>query len=173
MNDFAIHAEPPLTAQAASAPLLYQGIKCGVHRIAISYSWARTNVDRFELVPVPKAPIWLMGATVIEAQVLPVIDLALYIDPTAERGVQLRDLRLLVGGREDGDLTDPPIAFAFEGLPQQLRSGEQTQSASVRQAPERIRASADGVALSAQGEQFDVINIQRLASELAAELSMF
>jgi chemotaxis signal transduction protein len=150
---------------------LLQAIRCGSTRVAVSYQWAHAIVDRFEVVPVPKAPVWLMGATVIDAQVLPVIDLALYIDPTFRRVELEKDLRLLVGGSEDGGLLDPPLALVFDGLPQQVRSTATAPQATAN-APERLSNVVDGSTTSTQGEQFHIINVQRLANELAAELSV-
>jgi chemotaxis signal transduction protein len=162
-----------VAALAVTQPaVLLQAIHCGSHGVAVTYQWAHAIVDRFDVVPVPKAPLWLMGATVIDAQVLPVIDLSLFIDPTHQRPGAQRDLRLLVGGREDGGLDDPPLAFLFDGLPQQLRWNASEVANATGGTPTRIAPFTDGVARSTQGEAFHVINIQRLASELSAELSV-
>jgi chemotaxis signal transduction protein len=161
----------PIRAADATRHTLLQAIRCGTNRVAVSYQWAHAIIDRFDIVPVPKAPVWLMGAAVIDAQVLPVIDLALYIDPTYQRPATQRDTRLLVGGSEDGGLLDPPLALIFDGLPQQVRSsGEQDFATAFELA--RLAPLVDGFATSTQGEQFHIINIQRLANELAAELSV-
>ncbi len=162
----------PASASNVAQYTLLQAIRCGTHRVAVSYQWAHAIVDRFEIVPVPKAPVWLMGATVIDAQVLPVIDLALYIDPTFRRPALQKDLRLLVGGSEDGALLDPSLALVFDGLPQQVRSSINDPQPAMGSVPMRLEGLVDGCAASTQGEQFHIINIQRLANELAAELSI-
>jgi chemotaxis signal transduction protein len=165
-------AIPAQTVDPVVQYTLLQAIRCGTNRVAVSYQWAHAIVDRFEIVPVPKAPVWLMGATVIDAQVLPVIDLALYVDPTFRRPAVQKDVRLLVGGSEDGALLDPPLALVFDGLPQQVRSSANELQHATALVPEQLANVVDGSATSTQGEQFHIINIQRLANDLAAELSV-
>jgi hypothetical protein len=148
---------------------LYQGVRCGNHLIAISYQWARSIAETFDEVPIPKAPIWLAGAAAIESQIRPVIDLALFIDPAYQRDTTLRSARLLVGGRDDGDLFDPPLALLFDGLPQQL-SSEHTATATL--APPAIASMVSHSVRNAVGETFHVIDMAKFAAVAAAELSL-
>jgi chemotaxis signal transduction protein len=153
---------------------LYQGIRCGPVAFAISYRWARSIAESFDEVPIPRAPIWLTGAASIEGHIRPIIDLALLAAPDYRRTTVKRDLRLLLGGHDDGDLTDPPIALLFEGLPQQLRAFDDDIGVTIAgdAMPAQIASAVEGSIRSTRDELFYVVNIAKLANGLASELSV-
>jgi chemotaxis signal transduction protein len=154
---------------------LLQGIRCGTLAVAFPYGWASTIVEKFELTPVPKAPAWLVGATNIDGRITPVIDLSRYgaRGQRAERSnagaANVSMKRLLVGGLE-ADQGDRRFAIAFNGLPQQIRRFS-SEADSATTMGNSSSAMTDGFALSAQGERYAVVNVDRLFEQLATELS--
>ncbi|TAG48567.1 MAG: hypothetical protein EAZ30_05190 [Betaproteobacteria bacterium] len=159
-------------ANAASFDALFQGIHCGSLRIAVSYRWARSIVDRFDELPVPKAPVWLSGAAAIDGQIHPIIDIALLKDPTHVRSVSRRDLNLLVGGSEDGDLQNPLLAILFDGAPQQLRdTGENSTAVDAATVSGALAPFISHGLRSSRDEVFYVLDMAKLADRLASELS--
>jgi chemotaxis signal transduction protein len=148
---------------------LAQGIVCGSWALALSFDWARQIVENYEISAVPKAPSWLIGATNIEGNVLPVVDLATYFSPTmASYSVQRQ--RLLVGGLT-AQSSDDAIALVFDGLPQQLNY-EPQELTYAGALPPKLREVCDLVALDARGRNFLEINIDKLMAVLADELSL-
>lgn len=151
---------------------LAQGILCGSWALAFPFDWARQIVDTFELSPVPKAPGWLLGATNVDGNILPVIDLNAYLGnniPTSTR-----QQRLLIGGlsgaQNSADTTGDAIAIAFEGLPQQL--GYEKRELSYASAlPPRLRELCIGVGNNAAGNEFLEIDAERLLAALSDELA--
>ena len=69
---------------------LAQGIVCGGLRLAFAFDWARQIVDSYELVSMPRAPGWVLGAVNINGAIIPVIDLANYFFESAEPAQALR-----------------------------------------------------------------------------------
>jgi chemotaxis signal transduction protein len=175
-TDVASSSAASSTSIAPVGGELYQGIRCGRFAFAVSYRWARSIAESFDEVPIPKAPIWLVGATAIDGQIRPIIDLALLVDPGYRRVAAKRELRLLIGGSDDGDSLEPPIALLFEGLPQQLRSsGHDVGDRSDRDnaaLPAHIAALVEQSIRSVRDETFYVINMAKLANTLASELSV-
>jgi chemotaxis signal transduction protein len=108
---------PSHEVAAAPAELLRraQAIDCGAVQVAVPFDWARNVVETFDLSPAPNAPVWLAGATNIEGRILPVLDLAAWLDPADAQAVD-RHTRLLVGGD-----ADEAYALLFRGLPMLAR----------------------------------------------------
>ncbi|MGL5003309.1 MAG: chemotaxis protein CheW [Casimicrobium sp.] len=150
----------------------YQAVRCGSLAVAFPYGWATAIVDRFELTPIPKAPAWLIGATNIDGRILPVVDLSRY-GVRGQRAQRATDLastnqhhRLLIGGLT-ADSGERRMGIYFDGLPQQISQPKQVLESvsSVSNA-----AMTQGTIVSAQGERFAIVNIDRLFEQLAAEL---
>jgi chemotaxis signal transduction protein len=150
---------------------LAQGILCGSWALAFSFDWASQIVDEFELSPVPKAPLWLLGAANVDGNILPVVDLSTYLGLSTIASAHKK--RLLVGGmaRESGGQANADaIALAFEGLPQQLSyEGRALTYASAL--PARLRELCSGVGSNAAGHEFLEIDAQRLIAVLSDELA--
>lgn len=151
---------------------LAQGILCGTWALALPFDWARQIVDDFQLSPVPKAPSWLLGSTNVDGNILPVIDLSLYLGLTTTASAQRQ--RLLIGGTMDSSSSDSAgdaICLAFEGLPQQLSydSRPLTYSSAL---PPRLRELCTSVGSNATGHEFLEINTTRLLDALSDELSL-
>lgn len=167
--------EPSAVAEVVAArqspfDLLYQGVRCGDLRVAVSYRWARSIIESFDEQPIPKAPHWLTGATALNGHIRPIIDLALLVNPDYLRSAPKKDLHLLVGGQESGDLRDPPLALLFEGSPQQLRDVSDSVSSSEA-IPSALTHFVDRTVTSARNEVFYVVDMAKLADRLATELS--
>ncbi len=151
---------------------LAQGILCGSWALAFPFDWARQIVDDFELSPIPKAPPWLLGATNVDGNILPVVDLSAYLGISAPSTANKQ--RLLIGGKTDqnsADTTGDAIALAFEGLPQQL--GYEPRALTYAGAlPPRLRELCLGVGSNAAGHEFLEIDDQRLLALLSEELTL-
>jgi chemotaxis signal transduction protein len=146
---------------------LAQGILCGSWALAFPFEWARQIVDDYELSPVPKSPVWMLGASNIDGNILPVVDLTVYLGSSAIQANTTK--RLLIGGMQGAD-ADQAIALAFTGLPQQL-SYEPRALTYSSALPERLRLLCTGVASNAAGHDFLEISAQQLLSALSDELS--
>jgi chemotaxis signal transduction protein len=150
---------------------LAQGILCGSWALAFPFDWARQIVDQFELSPVPKSPIWLLGAANVDGTIVPVIDLNAYLSNTVSSGAGKS--RLLIGGmgqQTSGDDVGDALAIAFEGLPQQL-SYEPRELTYAAALPPRLREVCMGVCSNAAGHEFLEIDDQRLLAMLSDELA--
>jgi chemotaxis signal transduction protein len=141
-----------------------QALRCGELGIALLHGWARAAIERFELSAVPQAPAWLAGATNVEGQVVPVIDLLQWLDPAQAIDPTDRDARLLVGG--DGQTR---VALLFQGLPRLTR----VQRQAATQAPERLAPFVIGMAddIVATGPTW-ALDAPALVQALAAELAL-
>lgn len=150
---------------------LAQGILCGSWALAFPFDWARQIVDDFELSPIPKAPLWLIGSTNVDGNILPVVDLHNYLGISANTNATQQ--RLLIGGlvqHASADVMGDAIAIAFDGLPQQLRYEPRalTYAAAL---PPRLRELCVGVGTNAAGHEFLEIDDQRLITMLSDELA--
>jgi chemotaxis signal transduction protein len=151
---------------------LAQGILCGSWALAFPFDWARQIVDNFELSPIPKAPVWLLGGANVDGNIVPVIDLRVYLGEGASSNMQHQ--RLLIGGlssaQNSADTTGDAIAIAFEGLPQQL--GYEPQALTYADVlPARLRELCAGVGRNAAGHEFLEIDAERLLAALSDELT--
>jgi chemotaxis signal transduction protein len=150
---------------------LAQGILCGTWALAFPFDWARQIVDDFELSPVPKAPAWLLGAANVDGNILPVIDLGIYLGLTTASSPQR--MRLLIGGSAYTSATgtaDDAICLAFQGLPQQL-GYEPRPLTYAGSLPPRLREMCMGVGSNITGHEFVEIDAARLLAALSDELS--
>ena len=132
-----------------------QTITCGGWSLALNLLWANTIVDTFELVKIPRAPHWLVGATNIDGSIIPVVDLSVYFVPHAAPMVIDRHHRILVGGKreesaESGAGGDNVFAILFNGLPMQIKYTREAIDASLV-VPERLRELSLGMAKSNAG----------------------
>jgi chemotaxis signal transduction protein len=151
---------------------LAQGILCGSWALAFPFDWARQIVDTFELSAIPKAPAWLLGGTNVDGNIIPVVDLRVYLgDSMASASNQQR---LLIGGlsnaQSSADSTGDALAIAFEGLPQQL--GYEPQALTYADVlPARLRELCVGVGKNPAGHEFLEIDAERLLAALSDELA--
>ena len=132
-----------------------QAITCGGWSIALNIQWANTIVDSFELVKIPRAPSWLIGAVNIDGSIIPVVDLSIYFVPNAAPMAIDRHHRILVGGRrgestEGGAGNDGVFAILFSGLPMQIDYTRESMEAAIV-IPDRLRELCLGMAKSHTG----------------------
>jgi chemotaxis signal transduction protein len=150
------------TGAAAPAQRTSQGVICGGWALAFEFGWARNIVDEFDLVAVPQALDWLVGAANIDGELIPVIDLSRLITPTQTPFAKLNDHRLLVC-----DQGTEAVGLLFSRLPQMLRF-EPGDPAMARYAPESIRPAVRGLATNERGEGFLDVDGPRLVGMLAS-----
>jgi CheW-like domain len=127
-----------------------QAITCGGWSLALNMQWSNTIVDTFELVKIPRAPRWLVGAVNIDGSIIPVVDLSVYFVPNATPMAIDKRHRILVGGkREEGadgtTSNDGVFAILFQGLPMQIQYTRDVLDASLV-IPERLRELSLGMA---------------------------
>lgn len=127
-----------------------QVITCGGWSLVLNMEWANTIVDNFELVKIPRAPNWLIGAVNIDGNIVPVVDLSIYFVPNAAPMQIDRHHRILVGGKReesaDGASGDDSVfAILFNGLPMQIEYTREAIDASVI-IPDRLRELCLGMA---------------------------
>jgi chemotaxis signal transduction protein len=127
-----------------------QVISCGGWSLALNMQWANTIVDSFELVKIPRAPDWLIGASNIDGSIIPVVDLAVYFVPKAVPMPLDRHHRLLVGGMQEDNVdsslgNNGVFAILFNGLPMQIQYTREAMDA-FHVIPERLRELSLGIA---------------------------
>jgi chemotaxis signal transduction protein len=151
-----------------------QAITCGGWSIALNIQWANTIVDTFELVKIPRAPNWLIGAVNIDGSIIPVVDLSIYFVPNAAPMAIDRHHRILVGGKREvgaegtaGD--DSVFAILFNGLPMQIEYTREAIDASVV-IPERLRELCIGIAQNNAGKKYFEMNTDRFVDYLSLSL---
>lgn len=158
-----------ITSLAASRKLA-QGVYCGEFALAFGFDWARQIVDQFELVPMPRAPAWVLGAVNVNGLIVPVVDLATYFSETSVPAQLLRGQRLLVGGIQDED-ADAALAVVFSQTPAQL-DYETSVLPHLQSLPARLQEVCSGAASTDQGLVYAEIDPRKLMDALAAELSV-
>jgi chemotaxis signal transduction protein len=164
-------AAPHALAAAQAPPIdthTAQAIQCGPWSLALSFDWAKTIIDQFELVNIPKAPPWLIGAVNLDGGIVPVVDLAAYFEPGKTPAPVDRHHRLLMGGRLDGS-NENAVAILFLGLPFQIQYTRARLSADVA-LPERLRELCRGVARSETGQLHFEIDTPRFIDHLSVSL---
>jgi chemotaxis signal transduction protein len=165
---------PSFEAQAFNpvhvAKQLAQGVQCGTLLLAFNFDWARQIVDQFELVPVPRAPSWILGAVNVNGLIVPVVDLANYFSGVGTPAQLARGQRLLIGGVQSED-ADGALALAFSLTPVQLEYTPQPL-ADLQAMPVRLQEVCRGAAIDDQGRVFIEIDPERLMDALSAELSV-
>ena len=148
--------------------LLAQGVQCGRYSLAFSFDWARQIVDDFELVPVPRAPGWVLGAVNINGLIVPVIDVDCYFSASDAPSQRQRGQRLLLGGVQAED-AEGALAIVFSQTPVQLEyhALPVTEPAVW---PQRLQEVCKGIACTEHGKSFIEIDAEKLMAALAAEL---
>lgn len=145
-----------------------QAVTCGTWPLALRFEWANAIVDKFELVPIPGAAPWLVGAVNVDGSILPVVDLAIYFEPNTPPTLIDRHHRLLLGGKSDAG-HENALAILFTSLPMQVQyTREPIDPTAVL--PERLRDVCRGMARSSTGKSHYEINTDRLAEFLSLSL---
>ena len=159
-------------AQPASVvrKLLAQGVQCGSYLLAFNFDWARQIVDEFDLVPVPRAPAWVLGAVNVNGLIVPVIDIDNYFSESTAPSQLQRGQRLLLGGVQAED-AESAFAIVFSQTPAQLEYDARAVS-DLAVLPLRLQEVCKGIASAEQGKIYIEIDPQRLMDALAAELSI-
>jgi chemotaxis signal transduction protein len=161
------HAPSALNTPAMGA-YTAQAIQCGPWSLALSFDWANTIIDQFELVNIPKAPSWLIGAVNLDGGIVPVVDLAAYFEQGKTPTAIDRHHRLLMGGRAEGS-NENAVAILFAGLPFQIQYTRAPLSADVA-LPERLRQLCRGVARRETGQLHFEIDTPRFIEHLSMSL---
>ncbi len=151
-----------------------QVIICGGWSITLNMQWTNTIVDTFELVKIPRAPGWLIGAANIDGGIVPVVDLSLYFVPNAAPMAIDRHHRILMGGKreegaEGGSGNEHVFAILFSGLPMQLEYTREALDVDVV-IPERLRELSLGVAKSQTGKKSFEMDTDRFVEFLSLSL---
>ena len=151
-----------------------QAITCGGWSIVVNIQWSNTIVDTFELVKIPRAPDWLIGAVNIDGNIIPVVDLSIYFVPNAAPMPIDRHHRILVGGKRDvgaegatGD--DSVFAILFAGLPMQIEYTQEIMDETIV-IPERLRELCIGTAKDGAGKTYFEMNTHRFIEFLSLSL---
>ncbi len=139
-------------------------VMCGRWSLAFGIRWINVLIDEFELVAIPGAAPWLVGAVNIEGAIVPVVDLAAYFEPGLVPQAITRHHRLMLGGRRENSNEDA-IALLFSGLPTQIEYDRQ-QLDPAYEVPERLRELCSGMAGGASFE----INTDELLTALSISL---
>jgi chemotaxis signal transduction protein len=151
-----------------------QAITCGAWSIVLNMQWANTIVDTFELVNIPRAPNWLIGAVNIDGSIIPVVDLSVYFEPKATPMAIDKHHRILVGGkREDnteaGANSDNVFAILFSDLPKQTQYRREAMDVSF-DLPERLSELCLGTARDAASQSYFEMNTDRFVDLLSMSL---
>lgn len=110
----------------------------------------------------------MVGAANVDGNIVPVIDLAVYLG-SSNTLPDTAQKRLLIGGVYGAE-ADQAVAIIFAGLPQQLNY-EPRQLTYRSALPERLRELCSGVASNAAGHDFLEIGAPQLLAALSDELS--
>ena len=86
------------TAVPGDTKSMAQGVQCGEFLLAFPFQWARQIIEQFELVPVPRAPSWMLGAVNVNGLIVPVVDMTKYFSQSVVPAQLERGQRLLLGG---------------------------------------------------------------------------
>ncbi len=160
----------PVQIAGRTTPQLAQGIVCGKWNLAFNFDWARQIVENFELVSLPRAPGWVLGAVNINGAIVPVVDLSNYFSESVEPAQAERDQRLLVGGIQAED-AEAALAVVFGHTPVQLDYSTKPIN-DVETLPPRLREVCIGLAHDGSGKEYLEINAGRLLDALSIELSV-
>lgn len=151
-----------------------QAIVCGDWSLALNMQWANTIVDTFELVKIPRAPNWLIGAANIDGRIVPVVDLAVYFEPTMTPTAISRHHRIIVGGKREENAegalgNDSVFAILFSGLPMQIKYTREAIEASVVM-PQRLHELCHGMAQNNAGKKYFEMDTDKFIDYLSLSL---
>jgi chemotaxis signal transduction protein len=155
-----------------------QTIVCGDWSLALNMQWANTIVDNFELVNIPRAPNWLIGAANIDGSIVPVVDMAVYFEPNMTTTAITRHHRIIVGGKREENTegalgNDSAFAILFSGLPMQIQYTREAIDTNAA-LPDRLRELCLGMAnshVSSSGNKMHFeMNTNRLIEFLSNSL---
>ena len=147
-----------------------QGVQCGEFLLAFPFQWARQIIEQFELVPVPRAPSWMLGAVNVNGLIVPVVDMTKYFSQSAVPAQLQRGQRLLLGGLQAED-ADNALAVVFAHSPTQLEYYPQP-IAGLDTLPARLQEVCLAAAMDDQSRTYIEIDSTKLMSALSAELSI-
>lgn len=171
MLDLQLDGENVLQSAAPEkAKLLAQGVQCGEFSLAFNFQWARQIVEQFELVPVPRAPPWMLGAVNVNGLIVPVVDIANYFSQSAAPAQLQRGQRLLLGGLQAED-ADSALAVVFSQTPTQLEYFPQPV-AQLETLPSRLQEVCLAAAIDDQSRIYIEIDPSKLMDAMSAELSV-
>jgi chemotaxis signal transduction protein len=148
-------------------------IRTGAGVIAFPLAWSTSVVDEYDLVAVPNAPTWIVGATSVDGSVMPVVDL---VERTArdeflDTSHASRVERLLVGG-ELSETENYRIGFRFNDLPVQF-SSKLAPAYGHESLPPILREAVNGrTQLPSDGAVVWVLDPKRLYDGLAQDATM-
>ena len=164
------------TASSPEASVIGQAITCGGWSLALNLNWTNTIIDVFELVNIPRAPKWLIGAVNVDGNIIPVVDLSVYFVPNAPPMQIDRHHRLLVGGKRDASIestggsgSDSVFAILFAGLPMQIQYTQETMDETIV-IPERLRELCLSTAKDSTGKTYFEMNTDRFIEYLSLSL---
>ena len=171
MLDFSLDGEDaPQAVEAAKAKILAQGVQCGDFLLAFHFQWARQIVEQFDLVPIPRAPSWMLGAVNVNGLIVPVVDLSNYFTHSTAPAQLQRGQRLLLGGLQAED-ADNALAVVFTQTPTQLEYHPQP-IATPDALPARLQEVCLSTAVDDQSRTYLEIDPTKLMDALSAELSI-
>jgi chemotaxis signal transduction protein len=159
---------PPAPERKVKA--LAQGVQCGDYLLAFDFEWARQIIEQFELVPVPRAPSWILGAVNVNGLIVPVVDIANYFSQSATPAQVERGQRLLLGGIAAED-SDNALAIIFSQTPTQLEYDAQPIAA-PQALPLRLQEVCRQAAVDDMARTYIEIDPEKLMDALSAELSV-
>ncbi len=162
--------DAPRAALPAPAKRLAQGLHCGEFLLAFQFQWARQIIEQFELVPVPRAPSWMLGAVNANGLIVPVVDLDNYFSQRAAPAQLQRGQRLLLGGLVAED-ADNALAVVFTQTPTQLDYHPQP-IAMPDALPARLQEVCVAVAFDDLARSYIEIDLAKLMDAMSAELSV-
>ncbi len=145
-----------------------QAVQCGRWALVFNFLWTNAIIDDYELVAIPGAADWLVGAANIEGSIVPAVDLALYFEPDATHQAVDRHRRLLLGGRVDGS-NENAAALLFSKLPFQIQYTREPLSPDAP-LPGRLREVCINTARSSSGEAYFEIDTERFVEFLSLNL---
>ncbi len=162
--------EAPVPSTQNSVKQLAQGVACGSWSLAFTFAWARQIVEGFEVVALPRAPGWVLGAVNINGAIVPIVDLGNYFSESVEPAQAERGQRLLVGGIQAED-AEAALAVVFSQSPVQLEY--LTEPIKHRELlPSRLMDVCLGIAKDDSGKEYLEIDVERLMGALSIELSI-
>ena len=160
----------PADVAGGQAMKLAQGIVCGKLNLAFTFDWARQIVDDYELVPLPRAPGWVLGAVNINGAIVPVVDLDNYFFDSVQPAQAERGQRLLVGGIYAED-SEAALAVVFNQTPVQLEY-QSTENSNREALPPRLLDVCQGIARDDRGKEYVEIDPERLIDAMSVELAV-